>query len=219
MDNGWQGQRKHGSVRRVMEEQRIFFALPLPPELKEHLASIRDRATSQLGAEVLRPVKTENFHLTLQFLGNQAPSAVETARKVLEHFAEATRIAPSVAVAGLGAFPKPQSPRVIWAGIHDLENRAATIASDLGVMLSDAAFSLDTKPFRPHVTLAYVRKGVGRLGQRRIQRWLDSAGESNPDPTSNPVRVLNRLVLYRSELARGGSVYTEIDSVEFSVHQ
>lgn len=205
---------KHDSVGPVMEQQRIFFALPLPPELKEHLASIRDRATSQLGAEVLRPVKTENFHLTLQFLGNQAPKAVETAREVLARLAETPPPAPAVAVANLGAFPKPQSPRVIWAGIHDLKAQAETMASHLGSLLSDASFELDPKPFRPHVTLAYVRKGVGRIGQRRIQRWLDSAGETGADPDSNEPSLLNRLVLYRSDLERGGAVYTEIDSVE-----
>lgn len=200
----------------MMEQQRIFFALPLPPELKEHLASIRDRATSQLGAEILRPVKTENFHLTLHFLGNQAPESVETAREVLSQFAAAPPAAPSVSVATLGAFPKPQSPRVLWAGINDLDDRAAGVASDLGSLLAEASFALDAKPFRPHVTLAYVRKGVGRIGQRRVQKWLDSARETAADPDAPEPSSLRRIVLYRSDLARGGAVYTEIDSLELA---
>ena len=199
-----------------MEQQRIFFALPLPPELKEHLASIRDRATSQLGAEVLRPVKTENFHLTLQFLGNQTPESVETAREVLAQFAKAAPAAPSVSVARLGAFPKPQAPRVVWAGIYDFEDRAAGVASDLGSLLTDASFALDAKPFRPHVTLAYVRKGVGRIGQRRVQKWLDSARENAADPDAPASSFLRRIVLYRSDLSRGGAVYSEVDSIELT---
>lgn len=199
-----------------MEQQRVFFALPLPPDLKEHLASIRDRATSQLGAEILRPVKTENFHLTLQFLGNQSPDSVALARDVLARFAATAPTAPSVTITHVGAFPKPQMPRVLWAAIDDTGERATTIAVELGSLLTAASFTLDPKPFRPHVTIAYVRKGVGRMGQRRVQRWLDSAGEPAQDPDSSATGRLNRLVLYRSELARGGAVYTELESLELA---
>ncbi|MFW6368458.1 MAG: RNA 2',3'-cyclic phosphodiesterase [Spirochaetota bacterium] len=201
-----------------METQRIFFALPLPRTMREQLASMRDRAVAQLGAQVLRPIKTENFHITLQFLGGRPQGEVDRARETLRELDGHFPSAPAVSIGPPSAFPKRNAARVIWASADDEGERASEIHAILGEALTQRAFEPDTRPFHPHVTLAYVRKGAGRVAQKKIQRWLNSAGsveisragkESGAEATE-----LNRIVLYRSETGPGGSTYTELEGVE-----
>lgn len=195
-----------------METQRIFFALPLPPEVREQLASLRDRAVAELGGTILRPVKTENFHITLHFLGEQPRTAIESAREVLRGISDSPLPAPRIEIGDLGAFPKPGAARVLWADARDAGKGAERVHATLGTALAERSFLLDDRPFRSHITLCYVRKGVGRPALKRIQQWLERAkGAATGEPT---LWTIPRVVLYRSVTGAGGSEYTELDHAD-----
>lgn len=167
---------------------------------------------------MLRPIKTENFHITLQFLGGRPQSEVDKARETLRELSGEFPHAPAITIGAPSAFPRRNAARVIWAAAGDVGDRAGEINTILGQALSEREFELDTKPFHPHVTLAYVRKGAGRVAQKKIQRWLDSAASGEMSRASHEQDTegteLTRLVLYRSDTGRGGSTYTELEGVE-----
>ncbi len=197
-----------------METQRIFFALPLPPELREQLASLRDRAVAELGSRILRPIKTENFHITLHFLGEQPRSAIESARETLREISENPLPAPRIELGDLGAFPKASAARVLWADARDVDDAAGRVYTALGAALGERSFPLEDRPFRCHITLCYVRKGVGRPALKRVQQWLERAKGS--ESGERMLWTIPTVVLYRSVTGPGGSEYTELDHADLA---
>jgi len=104
---------------------RAFVAILLPDDVR-----------SALDAEIeqLRPVgrdvswvARDNLHVTLKFLGHVAPERLDLAVSALARVA-ATVAGFELAIAGLGAFPSPTRPRVLWAGLTSGADAAATLA-------------------------------------------------------------------------------------------
>ena len=152
------------------DRRRTFIAVPLASEMREAASQLRPPLAAY--ADRLRWVSPSHLHLTLQFLGDL------TARQV-EDAAEAARIAAAssapfvVTFAGLGAFPSLAAPRVVWVGVTQGADRLAALAGSLAAALRDRRFSLDPRPFSPHLTLARTR-GQGRPPDlRREQGTLD----------------------------------------------
>jgi 2'-5' RNA ligase len=140
-------------------------------------------------------------HLTLKFLGEIPP---EVAPPLGAGIGEAVRAVPSfqLTVEGVGAFPDPTRPRVVWAGIGD--GRGSLV--DLARRVDEAAAALglprEGRPFSPHVTLFRVR---GPNDLERARRALsESAGRTF---TSTTVR---EVVLFESELRKEGAVHRAI---------
>jgi 2'-5' RNA ligase len=110
----------------------------------------------------------------------------------------------------LGAFPRPQSPRVLWVG--PLENwdrgaeakRIAEIHGAIEQACEGLRFLRETKPFSPHLTLARIR-----VGERQVGAALAKGGELDR-PLSLGSLAVESVVLMKSELKPTGSVYTRL---------
>lgn len=166
------------------EPIRVFFAL-VPDEsvARQFTALGKDVARRARG----RVVAGDHVHLTLAFLGDVAVASVPALRRigdalprdgaVLEFDTLGSWRASGVAWIAPSAIPPPV------AALHDALHRA----------LGDAGFPLDTRPFRPHLTLA--RRCVHPVSRARCApiRWN-----------------ANRLCLIGSELTPEGPVYTEL---------
>jgi 2'-5' RNA ligase len=129
---------------------RLFTAIsvPCPPQLARLLKEL-----GQLGSAV-KAMSPRELHCTLRFLGDTLP---ETAARLGPAIADALRDFPALTaeLVGIGAFPAPQRPNVVWAGLQAvpfsaLFERIAGIATDFG-------YEADRLPFKPHVTLARVK--------------------------------------------------------------
>ena len=121
-------------------------------QVRRKLAAIQ-KLLVQTGAD-LKPVETENIHVTMRFLGNVTPRTVEA---VFEEMKK-TQFAPfNVQIKGLGAFPDVRHPRVVWAGITEGANELRGIFSQVEPRLRALGFAPDEKGFSPHLTIARVR--------------------------------------------------------------
>ncbi len=137
--------------------RRLFFALPLPPLLRGALGRWQGRLPedARQGARWCRP---EGLHLTLAFLGDCSEEALPRLGAVGD--AVAGRREPFILrTAGLGGFPSFGAARVLWLGLEPSPALEA-LAADLRTTLSAAREPFDTKPFRPHLTLARFRAPV-----------------------------------------------------------
>lgn len=125
--------------------QRLFFAIPLPRYVSESLARLREEARG------FRWILPENYHLTLNFLGEVESEAEEAVRRAAREIRVGSFFLP---VAGVGHFPPRGEPQVVWAGVggghphlFQLQHR-----------LTDALFALGFDPgeraWHPHITLA-----------------------------------------------------------------
>ena len=63
-----------------------------------------------------KPVEPKNWHFTLQFLGEISE---EISQKIIQALHKIEFSSFSVNLKGVGAFPKPKSPRVIWIGTDE----------------------------------------------------------------------------------------------------
>lgn len=134
---------------------RLFAALELPAGLRARLAAFgRDAAD---GDFALRGVAADTVHLTLVFLGHRALDEVEPAGAAI---AGVGAPAPSLEL-GEALWLAPRRPHVLTVAVHDRGGLAALHAVVLA-RLREAlpAWEPDTRPLRPHVTVARVRRGA-----------------------------------------------------------
>lgn len=97
---------------------RLFAAITLDEPVRRALIKAQDELR-QSGAEA-RWVEPVNIHLTLRFLGEVPESLVPKLTEALTKACAGHR-AFSMDIVGLGAFPNPARPRVVWAGCRELK--------------------------------------------------------------------------------------------------
>lgn len=145
-------------------------------------------------ARRLRWAVTENLHLTVRFLGATAPDRVPDVVAATE--AASRMISPfTVRLAGAGAFPAPDRPRVVWLGIVEGTPALALLAGALSGELADRGWERDERPLRAHLTLGRA-DGVPGAG-RAVAALADAAASLDAAWT------VDRLVVYQSNLGRG----------------
>jgi RNA 2',3'-cyclic 3'-phosphodiesterase len=163
---------------------RAFVAIDRPP-LQEPVAP------------GLRP----EDHLTLHFFEDLPAEQIPDVVSALTTVAGTTGPF-DLEIRGVGAFPSLHRPRVIWAGVGDGLGPLQTLAARLRQELLDRRFSVESRPFVPHLTLARIRSA-------RDAAW---AGPFLVDPV-NADRVWGRgsvteLLLKESELLPSGARHT-----------
>ena len=149
---------------------RTFIALAVPETLDKRLT----RLQSQLEPDVpgARWTSVLPYHSTLAFLGDVAEVDL---RPVCDAVAEAARpFRPfEVRLEGVGAFPNPGSPRVVWAG---LKTDVPTLG-DLQKAVVQAVTKAGHRPgddrFTPHVTLARIKGDRSRGPRPNLTRVLE----------------------------------------------
>ena len=122
--------------------------------LEEVAAELRQRA--QASGVAVRWVEPANYHVTLQFLGWARAAAIAAVRDQVGVALEGAG-AFSVSVQGLGAFPRVEKARVLWAGVSDPRGRLADLAGRVARATEPLGFVPESRAFHPHVTLGRLR--------------------------------------------------------------
>jgi len=193
---------------------RAFLAVELSQELQAGLAAVQQELKHRIEPELKRDMRISwtqpaSIHLTLKFLGDMDEQVIDPLLVVVEQ-AIGSQIAVNVPLERLGAFPRPQSPRVLWVG--PLENwdrgaeakRIAEIHGAIEQACEGLGFLRETKPFSPHLTLARIR-----VGERQVGVALAKGGVLDR-PLSLGSLAVESVVLMKSELKPTGSVYTKL---------
>lgn len=180
---------------------RTFIALLIPEDWIDYVRSV-GRALAARHAAGLSWVKPENAHFTVRFLGDLDDAQVERV------CASARRSgpplpAPVARLGRLGAFPRPERPRVLWVGLAQGAPEVEAVAAAVNDGLEDDGFGAPDKPFRAHLTLARVREGAAGIGNL-VRAPLPAAPAAEP---------LSRLAVMKSELRKGGAMYTVLEEI------
>ncbi|MGZ3421311.1 MAG: RNA 2',3'-cyclic phosphodiesterase [Polyangiales bacterium] len=166
---------------------RAFFAIDLPKAAVDGAVDSIVTLETALSRGVAF-TKREQIHVTLQFLGDleedRAARAVAIASELV--------FAPfPLTIAGTGAFPDRDHPRVLFLGLRETGPLSA-LAEALGERLRAEGFVLDERPYHPHVTLARIKK----------RSAMRAAAEALSKLEFPPLEiVVDRFVLFES---RGG---------------
>jgi 2'-5' RNA ligase len=173
---------------------RLFVALELPVAVRADLAAF-GRAAERDPA--LRAVGEEGLHLTLAFLGHRDVADIAPA-------AEAVRGVPTTPPAlslGEPLWLAPRRPHVLTVALDDLDGTLAELRAQVVDRLAAALeWRPEDRPFRPHVTVARVRRGA------RPHRDLPDI----PQATF----AGDAVVLFRSHLGHGPARYEPLERVD-----
>lgn len=189
---------------------RSFIAIELSDEARTALADLQSRLQKVTPAETVRWTAPDSIHLTLHFLGDVAPETIPQLTSLMEQ-AALTNPTFTLALSGLGCFPNTRRPRIIWAGVFGETAPLKQLHLSLGEKLKAVGFTLDARPYSPHLTLGRVKdrisqRQLAQLGQA-LEQTQSSVGQLAPLPVSE-------ISLMKSELKPAGPIYTRLAFAE-----
>jgi 2'-5' RNA ligase len=107
---------------------------------------------------------------------------------------------------GVGAFPNPRKPNVVWLGVSEGENELRELASKVETLVRKIGLPKSNKGFSPHLTLA------------RVKFWRDRSRLSMVIRELSNVKVGNMAVdlvrLKKSTLTPKGPLYETLYEVK-----
>jgi 2'-5' RNA ligase len=181
-----------------MEKYRTFIGLPV--RVDHHFLGARSELIAALEGERISWVAPDCYHLTIRFIGDTEVAAVRPIGKsLLEH----VEVPPDneVHLYQLGSFGPRKKPRVVWVGFEE-NGIFEMLRGGVDRALEANGIPPEPQPFRPHLTLGRIR------GLNDLQRFHQTIDHMK-GRFSQKV-YLDRLALFRSELASGGPVYTPL---------
>jgi 2'-5' RNA ligase len=181
---------------------RTFIAIELTPEVRESLKKLQDLLKAS-GADV-KWVEPGNIHLTLKFLGEIDEQQCQKITAVLTDVSKTTP-GFSLIINAVGAFPRIQSPRVVWAGISEGSQEAGILACALEEKIAKLGIPKEERAFSAHVTLGRTRSDKGR--QQLVQTLMDARDHFAGWPQAMPV---SKITFFKSTLTPRGPVYDTI---------
>lgn len=145
--------------------------------------------------------------MTLKFLGDidpkLAPAINEAMTAVLNPMPKF-----SVCLGGLGVFPHPKRPKVVWMALQDSSGALKAIWEKTGEAMSILKFPKETRKFSPHLTLGRIKSSKGK---ELLKEALQTA------PSTEPISFeIASVKLYQSQLTPKGSIYTAL--AEFNLN-
>ena len=183
------------------EKLRLFWAIDLDEPSRRALASWSGGVARRFDGWWF--LASGGLHLTLRFLGDSAPRLVP---ELLGRAAAALAGTPrwSMTLGGWDVLPDRRRPRVLVVEVREGADHATRVAGLLEEVAVALGYAPELRPFRPHLTVARVRRHVRR----------PAVPADAPAPPERVVEV-GEAVLYRSHLEPGGARYERLGAVPF----
>ena len=176
---------------------RTFVAIDI--DNQDVLNSIKDvQSKIKINAKAL---SIENIHFTMQFLGEISDEKSQDIQKELGSISFKPF---DVSIIGIGVFPKPSFPRVIWVGTDEKGGKnMVELASTISKKLSNLGFKND-KPFKPHATIFRVKNKIGNISDELKQYELHEFG----------VQKVSEIKFKKSVLTSDGPIYSDLQVIK-----
>jgi 2'-5' RNA ligase len=189
---------------------RAFIAIDLPEDVRHKLRGLIDRMEDAMDRLPIRWARPEAIHLTLRFLGDTRLDQVRELEQGLEGLAGDHRVF-TMTVGGLGCFPNPRRPRVLWVGVHEETGSMKDLQKSTEDMCRRLGFPPEKRGFSPHLTLGRVRQGGEAGAGEAFAPFTKADGAESLGQV-----VVDEIVLFQSDLRPGGAVYTRLASARLS---
>jgi len=175
---------------------RLFVAADVPEAVRSRLSQVLEPLR---GAHPeLRWSPSENWHVTLKFLGAVRSSLVADVGHAVAQ-AVATTHAFNTHLLGADAFPSARRARVLWVGMSDPDERFRSLAGALDRAL-ERIVKPEERPFTPHLTVARAKQAVPLREELAAVAGVRS--ETFP---------VDHVTLYRSHLRRPAPLYEPVE--------
>ena len=188
------------------EKIRTFIAIELDSSLRQALSKAQNELkTSGADAKWVRP---ENIHLTLKFLGPTPTDKIETICQLLQDTANQFAVF-EIRLSNIGAFPKIESPRVIWIDINEGKETLKALFKEIEAKLSPLGFPPEDRPFQTHITLARIRSPLNRIN-------LVDKLKGIPTPALN--QRVDKITFFKSTLSPKGPIYEILKEINLKAN-
>jgi 2'-5' RNA ligase len=178
---------------------RLFLAIPVEEEILRSL----ERGVSRLreSRAAVRWVRPEAIHQTIKFLGETRQERVDTL--IRSTTAVCDRFQPfPISVTGLGAYPDPRRPRVIWAGVRELSGSLQRLWKSIEETTEKLGWLREKRGFSPHITLGRVKGSINLARLSEIIMSMENEHWGDQEA--------GNLVLYHSRLNPDGARYEKV---------
>ncbi|NPA99868.1 MAG: RNA 2',3'-cyclic phosphodiesterase [Crenarchaeota archaeon] len=182
---------------------RVFIAVEITDEKIKKLIESIQRELLKGGVDI-KPVEMENLHITLRFIG-EVPQA--TVNEIINKLRTISYQKFKMRIKGLGAFPSPSNPRVIWAGVAEGSRELSELHEIVERLVGRYGIK-DDKEFTPHLTIARVRSP-------RNKQYITSIIEKYRDLDFGEQEV-SCIKLKRSVLTPRGPIYSDLLKVDLT---
>ena len=174
---------------------RVFIALNLPQKIKDNLE--RSACEFKQLATGGSFIPKDNYHLTLHFLGEVAPSDLTFIQSAMDGVKALP--APEIAVS---QFTVLRASDVVCAKLRQTQ-ALTTLHDELGAGLEQHGFVVEHRAYRPHVSL--IRKKSFALPFSEVTKSVH---------VYNKPFVATELTLYESVFTADGVTYHELYTVK-----
>ena len=183
-----------------MPRTRTFIGIDIGDGVRGNAVSLQE-SLAKTGADV-KWVTPESMHVTLLFLGEVDDRELHSVCKAVKAVAGGEPPF-TLRVSGVGAFPTPRRPKVLWAGITAGADALQRLNAALEEKMLDlGCYRTEERGYTPHLTLGRVKSEAdGFAVAPELQKWL----------AWNGGRVaVDEVLVYSSQMERDGPVYTVI---------
>ena len=182
---------------------RLFVAVEIGERLSQRVAEV-SRELQRRAAEAAPRAKVTwvppgRMHLTVRFIGEVDD---ERAAMVGKAFEVPLAVAPfTLALCGVGTFPRSGTPRVIWVGVTDGHDGLLASETEVTSRLTPLGIPEEDRAYSPHLTLARVREPAGLKTAHLV--------EGLTDRQFGTARI-GAITLFQSKLSPKGPTYTSL---------
>jgi 2'-5' RNA ligase len=183
---------------------RLFVAVDVGDEVRAEVSRVTAEIGAAIGTGDTAPrvawVAPKALHLTLRFLGEIGDDEAGWLRDAL---APPISQAPfAIEWRGLGAFPGPRHPRVLWIGLVTGAEALGSLEAEVSRRIDRVSAGVEeAQPFRPHLTIGRVKTPGKGVDWPEILKATDVRGVRS---------LVDRITLYRSQLSPRGPNYTAL---------
>jgi 2'-5' RNA ligase len=179
--------------------KRTFIAVDIP--VNDTVNSLLNKLRHELEDERIKWIKPEQFHITLQFLGDTEEPLINSVDHALD------RIAGNISgftlkLTEFGVFKNLRNPRILWIGFvpsKELERLKYAVNDKMFSM----GFEKPDKQFSPHLTIGRIKHLRNR---HSLAEWIDKYREAE----LQEIRIED-FVYYESILKPEGPEYVAIN--------
>ena len=172
---------------------RIFIAIEISDvEILKKIQTFKEEF--QIDA---KPIKINQIHFTLQFLGEISEEKCEEVKQQLRRI---TFSQFNLSLKGVGVFPNLKNPRVVWIGTDKMgAGKLIEITKEIGMKLESLGFEKDKK-FKPHLTVFRIKHKIDDISLRVKEYETVEFG----------TQVITKIKLKRSILSPKGPEYSDL---------
>ena len=132
---------------------RTFISIPVPNSVK----NVKQMLTSTCEDEkvVIRWVKHNNLHITLQFLGFTPEKDIPQIKELLLKITKSQK-AFDLTISNTGKFPDSDKPSVLYLGVDGSLKPLNELVNNINKEISSIGYDKDVKEYTPHVTVGKI---------------------------------------------------------------